>query len=100
MIWIIALSGLILLAFCDSLLLATVLTGALAWAWYKHHTSSSSTPAAPAQEPLYQHVVPGSERVPDEPTVCNFEKTQRIETIDKFEEAEDILQICRCIRKE
>jgi len=88
-----ATGGLILLAFCDSLLLATVLTGALAWAWYKHHTSSSSTPAAPAQEPLYQHVVPGSERVPDEPTVCHFEKTQRIETIDKFEEAEDILEV-------
>ena len=69
------------------------MTGALAWAWYKHHTSSSSTPAAPAQEPLYQHVVPGPERVPDEPTVCHFEKTQRIETIDKFEEAEDILEV-------
>jgi len=79
------------LAFCDSLLLATVLTGALAWAWYKHHSSASSSPA-PAQEPFYEyHQTPGPERVPDEPTVCHFEKTQRIETIEKFEEVEEVV---------
>merc|ERR1712227_169619 len=52
-----ATGGLVLLALYDSFLLATVLAGALAWAWYKHQSSSSSssTPSyqtAPKQTPV------------------------------------------------
>ena len=40
--------GLLLLALYDSLLLATVLAGVLAWTWYKHQGQESSSSSAPA----------------------------------------------------
>ena len=60
--------GLLLLALYDSLLLATVLAGVLAWTWYKHQGQGSPSTSAPATS------VPQSKEKEREMQIRSFEE--------------------------
>merc|ERR1712227_351881 len=73
-----ATGGLVLLALYDSFLLATVLAGALAWAWYKHQSSSSSS-----STPSYQ-TAPKQTPVQIKTEIVEPKQEKLIESLDSF----------------